>query len=124
MSSTVTDNPFNDTHPNRTELQLLGGRIHGSGFLGFMVQGAVIDVTANYTDRSLVSYTVSPTEWNVGEFFFLNLFLLLELVKDLGSGGSLGLPLKHISGLWRSFSWTLFPALLGQWVTMMIYFLV
>jgi hypothetical protein len=45
------------------------------------------------------SHTVPPLEWNVGEFFFLNLFLLLELMKDLGSGGSLGLPLKHMSGL-------------------------
>jgi hypothetical protein len=70
----------------------------------------------NCTDRSLVSY--------VGEFFFLNLFLLLELMKDLRSGGSLGLPLKHMSGLSRSFFWTLFPALLGQWVAMMDFFLV
>jgi hypothetical protein len=45
------------------------------------------------------SHIVSPLEWNLGEFFFLNLFLLLELMKDLGSGGSLGLPLKHMSGL-------------------------
>jgi hypothetical protein len=44
-------------------------------------------------------HTVSPLEWNVGEFFVLNLFLLLELMKDLGSGESLGLPFKHISGL-------------------------
>jgi hypothetical protein len=118
MSSTVTDNPFNDTHPNRAELQMLGElRVQGSGF---MVQGAVIDVTANYTDRSLVSYTVSPLEWNVGEFFFLNLFLLLDFMKDLGTGGRLGLPLKHMSG---GVSSGLCYALLGQWIAMMVFFL-
>lgn len=47
----------------------------------------------------LVPCILSPLEWNVGEFFFLNLFLLLELMKDLGSGGSLGLLLKHMSSL-------------------------